>query len=90
MTLIPKVNVSMASYHGWVWGVALAAQRPTTTTGGFLTSKLSKDLNQSSEHKTLSPLGNLEHDQPAWCGGGLLSIDGKLDLVELRLDPLVV
>ena len=41
-------------------------------------------------HQSLPPDWHLEHDHPSWRSDGFLSIDSQLDLVKLRVDPVIV
>lgn len=52
--------------------------------------KLSKDLDESSEHKTLPPLRDLEHDRPTLGSHSLLSRDMCSDLSVLLINPVLV
>lgn len=52
--------------------------------------KLSKDLDESSEHKTLPPLRDLEHNGPTLGSHSLLGGDVCSDLSVFLIDPVLV
>ena len=52
--------------------------------------KLGEDLHKSREHEPAPPLGHLEHGRPPRHREGLFGVDGRLDLVELVVNPFVV
>lgn len=67
------------------WGVACGRGN-----GDGLPGHLGENLHEGCVEETGAPLLDLEHDEPAGGGDGLLCFDGGLDLVELRLDVFLV